>query len=141
MKLIQLFEPHLIREALREDDLYKSILHIDSIDTWIPDTCICKWFVGFKDNEFLGVLLIDQKTDYLYGFHGGVYKPYRGQGTEIVKEALEIVREQYHCKFMTTIPSNNTPAQGLVLRLGLTEIGRIKDGYKPFDMIIYSEEE
>lgn len=141
MQLFQLFDPFLIKEALRRDELYLDVAQITSLDNWSPDTCICRWYLGIRDNTVVGLLLINVKTNSLYEFHGGVYKEYRGEGTEIVKDALDIIRNQDHCKFMTTIPSNNKPAQGLVLKLGLKEIGRITNGYKPLDMVIYAEEE
>lgn len=140
--LIPITDVNILIGALKEDDIYKQVLHIDTLDGWIPDIVLCEWLLGYVDNNFVGLLMIRHETDSLCSFHGGVYKKYRNKSLDYVRESMDIIKGIYKCKLITTVPNNYKHVIKFVEKLGLKEIGRISNAYEGVnDMIIFEEVE
>lgn len=123
-------------------------MNIDNIDTWTPDVVFTVWFYAIDDTshikEPLGIIVFKEWTNRVVAYHGAMYKKHRGEKTPIyVKEALDIVREQLGCVFVTTVPATNRLSCKLNEKLGMKLKTVIPDGYREkegfSDLLLYSE--
>ena len=141
MKLIPITHLGILIAALTEDKLYKDIIGIDDLQYWIPDMVATKWYLIQEGKEYVGIFIVRQITSVLYEFHGGVYKPYRGNGTRYCKFCLDELKKTYPGKYITTISKNNEAVRKLLEKLNFNHFATVKNGYADSDMHMYEEKE
>lgn len=109
----------VINSYFIKDDLYKSILCVASItDIKIPKADAV--LVVTKNNEEIGlVLLQDLKNGYV-NFHAGLFKEFRHKNTaQILKQTLKVIKRLvFPLHLVTTVPVLNIAAQKIDERAG-----------------------
>lgn len=145
IKLEVLTSTNAIRHFLSINNLYDEVLRIKDISTFIPDLLTTRYLLIQKNDIPIGVLILRNFATNCLVFHAGLYVHARHiDSPGILKECLAIVREDFHCKFMTVINKENIAAIKCTLAAGFKETGIIEDGYKSLnnvlsDLIIFSE--
>lgn len=128
MNLIKLTEPNFIRDLLKRDNLYLTILGNIDINSWEPDLKTTSWFTHYFNNDPIGIIFFRDFAPNILAYHGGLFKEYRGKNSiQILSDCLEFVRKQVNCKFITTVSLNNRAALALDKKLNFKELATIND--------------
>jgi hypothetical protein len=127
--------------ALQEEEIYKDILTIDTLDGWVPNLISSRWYLGAEDGVYKGLIICQIETENVWAWHGGVYSPYRDESSRLVKAAMELIKAQNNVKLMTMFSSKKEKVLRLMKAFDWDFVGRIPNGYKDGDMLIYAEKE
>lgn len=128
VRLEQITDQEQIRAALKKDDIYLGCYQAPRLNNIIDnirfDTTTSVWFKVFDEyGNNIGLLLIKSFCGSAHIFHGGIYKEFRGKKSpEYVREALQILKNQYPVTFITTVLESNKAANKLVTKMMYTKI-------------------
>lgn len=139
IKLIKLKDIKEVKPALLRDSLYKSFM-LDEVSLDYLDTIIHEWYIGFENHIPVGLFMINYFSSNCVEFHGGMYKEHRGKETpKRLRQAINILKEEKKCKFITKHPASNSLATKVVEKAGFKLSLTIPDACKDGDLLIFTE--
>ncbi len=133
IKLVLQDNPQYIKALLWKDGLYKTLLRDINFHTWLPSTDKINWYAAVKDRSVVGMFITHEQEDNTV-FHGGVYKQFRGNTVNLLKECLNALPSNYQTNFITTVHQDNRLAQKIHKKSGFVLINKIND------ILIYGEQ-
>lgn len=128
-----------IKEAFKKDNLYKSVLQIENLESWDPEHSY-NWYLGYEDGNKVGVLLVIHESKTAISFHAGLYKEFLGSGSRYLDEILD----QFHTNLpeyqvWTKTLDTNQAAIKCLKRTGFKQTGYIPNAYNEQSILIFSE--
>lgn len=128
-----------IKNFLRKDNLYHSILQVSDLDKWIPDTIFTAWFIFQIENKKAGIIAIKEFSSNCVEFHGGLLEHYRNKDTiNMLKYCLTTLRIK-DSTYVTKVPESNKKCLAMLKKYGFKELTIIKNAYKTDNLVLLGE--
>jgi RimJ/RimL family protein N-acetyltransferase len=138
--LNKLQNPEQIRNLLRVDALYKDLLEGFDINHSLLDLGSTAWFEVEDNNEPIGIFFLKEMTSNTVIMNAGLFNKFRNKrSSEILKEAIQIIKKIKPYNFISTVKSSNLASQKATERAGFKQIAIIPDGFDSGDLIMYGE--
>lgn len=107
INLIRLQDPSLIEKYLTQDDLYKNVLGQLEYQAK-PETAT---LLVFDNTNLIGVIVLHPFSETQIAIHGGIYKEFRGNGVEYLKQVVKQLKKiLYPLHIVTTVTKTNIVA-------------------------------
>lgn len=128
-----------IKEIVKKDNLYKSVLNIDDLEEWIPEPTY-GWYAGYEHDELVGFLLLVKESKNSMSFHAGLYKEYRGVGSEYLSKIIAQMHVNLpNYQLWTKTLENNKAAIKCLEQNNFEKTGYIPNVHDNLSYLIYSE--
>jgi RimJ/RimL family protein N-acetyltransferase len=138
--LIKLQYPEQVRNLLRVDMLYKDLLEGFDIDRHTIDMGTVAWFEVEENEEPVGIFFLKELTSNTVIVNAGLFRKFRNKrSSEMLKEAIQIIKKVKSYRFISTVNKNNIASQKATERAGFKQIATIPGGFDSGDLIMYGE--